>query len=144
MSTESVMPSNHLILSHPLLILPSIFPSNVVFSNESALSSRWPKYWFHLSEETWSSQNYKDSKCNDGTSLVVWWLRICLPVQRFDPWCSKISHAVEQLSLRTTTTEPVLRNKQSHRSENPEHRNQRAALGCRNWRKPANSKEHLA
>ena len=81
MSTESVMPSNHLILSHPLLILPSIFPSEMVFSNESALSSRWPKYWFHLSEETWSSQNYKDSKCNDGTSLVVWWLRICLPVQ---------------------------------------------------------------
>ena len=67
--------------SHPLLILPSIFPSKMVFSNESALSSRWPKYWFHLSEETWSSQNYKDRKCNDGTSLVVWWLRICLPVQ---------------------------------------------------------------
>ena len=61
----------------------------------------------------------------------------------FDPWSSKISHAEEQLSLRTTTTEPVLRNKQSHRSENPEHRNQRAALGCRNWRKPANSNEHL-
>ena len=81
MSTESVMPSNHLILSHPLLILPSIFPSKMVFSNESALSSRWPKYWFHLSEETWSSQNYKDRKCNEGTSLVVCWLRICLPVQ---------------------------------------------------------------
>ena len=44
MSIESVMPSNHLILSHPLLILPSIFPSNMVFSNELALSNRWPKY----------------------------------------------------------------------------------------------------
>ena len=42
---ESVMPSNHLILSHPLLLLPSIFPSIRVFSNESALHIRWPKYW---------------------------------------------------------------------------------------------------
>ena len=45
MSIESVMPSNHLILSHPLLLLPSIFPSMKVFSNESALCIRWPKYW---------------------------------------------------------------------------------------------------
>ena len=42
---ESVMPSNHLILCHPLLLLPSIFPSIRVFSNESALCIRWPKYW---------------------------------------------------------------------------------------------------
>ena len=45
MSTESVIPSNHLILCHPLLLLPSIFPSIRVFSNESALRIRWPKYW---------------------------------------------------------------------------------------------------
>ena len=45
MSIESVMPSNHLILCFPLLLLPSIFPSIVVFSNESALHIRWPKYW---------------------------------------------------------------------------------------------------
>ena len=45
MSTESVMPSNHLILYHPLLLLPSVFPSIRVFSNESALPTRWPKYW---------------------------------------------------------------------------------------------------
>ena len=45
MSTESVMPSNHLIFCHPLLLLPSIFPSIRVFSNESALRIRWPKYW---------------------------------------------------------------------------------------------------
>ena len=45
MSTESVMPSNHLILRCPLLILPSIFPSIRVFSDESALRIRWPKYW---------------------------------------------------------------------------------------------------
>ena len=42
---ESVMPSNHLILCRPLLLLPSIFPSIRVFSNESALCIRWPKYW---------------------------------------------------------------------------------------------------
>ena len=45
MSTESVMPSNHLILCRPLLFLPSIFPSTRVFSSESALHIRWPKYW---------------------------------------------------------------------------------------------------
>ena len=42
---ESVMPSNHLILCHPLLLLPSIFPSISVFSYESVLRIRWPKYW---------------------------------------------------------------------------------------------------
>ena len=45
MSIVSVMPSNHLILCCPLLLLPSIFPSIRVFSNESALRMRWPKYW---------------------------------------------------------------------------------------------------
>ena len=45
MSTESVMPSNDLILCHPLLLLPSIFPRIRVFSNESALCIRGPKYW---------------------------------------------------------------------------------------------------
>ena len=44
-SFESLMPSNHLILCRPLLLLPSIFPSIRVFSNESALCIRWPKYW---------------------------------------------------------------------------------------------------
>ena len=45
MSIESVMPSNHLILCHPLLLLPSIFPRIRVFSNESVLCIKWPKYW---------------------------------------------------------------------------------------------------
>ena len=45
MSIELVMPSNHLIFCHPLLLLPSVFPSIRVFSNESALHIRWPKYW---------------------------------------------------------------------------------------------------
>ena len=45
MSIQSVMPSNHLILCHPLLHLPSIFPNVKVFFSESALCIRWPKYW---------------------------------------------------------------------------------------------------
>ena len=45
MSIESVMPSNHFILCHPLLLLPSIFPSIMIFSSESVLHIRWPKYW---------------------------------------------------------------------------------------------------
>ena len=45
MSIELVMPSNHLIFCHPLLLLPSIFPNIRVFSNESAVRIRWPKYW---------------------------------------------------------------------------------------------------
>ena len=50
MSIKLVMPSNHFILCRPLLLLPSIFPSTRVFSNESALRIRWPKYWsFSLS-----------------------------------------------------------------------------------------------
>ena len=50
MSIELVMPSNHLILCRPLLLLPSVFPSIRVFSNELVLRIRWPKYWsFSLS-----------------------------------------------------------------------------------------------
>ena len=45
MSTESVMPSNHLVLCHPLLLLPSILPSISIVSNESALCIKWQKYW---------------------------------------------------------------------------------------------------
>ena len=45
MSTELVMPSSHLILCHPLLLLPSIFPNIKIFSNKSVLCTRWPKYW---------------------------------------------------------------------------------------------------
>ena len=55
MTIESVMPSNHLILCHPLLLLPSIFPSIRIFSNESALRIRWPKYWsfsFNINHST--------------------------------------------------------------------------------------------
>ena len=65
MSTTSVMPSNHLILCCPLLLLPSIFPSIRVFSNESALCIWWPKYWSF-------SFNISPSKEHSGLSLYKW------------------------------------------------------------------------
>ena len=61
MSIESVMPSNHLILCRPLLLLPSIFPSIRVFSNESVLHIRWPKYW---------SFNFNISPSNEHSGLI--------------------------------------------------------------------------
>ena len=68
MSTESVMPSNHLILCHPLLLPPSVFPSIRVFSNESVLHVRWPKYW---------SFNFSISPSNECSGLIsftMYWL----------------------------------------------------------------------
>ena len=59
MSIESVMPSNHLVLCHSLLLPPSIFPSIRIFSNESALHIRWPKYWsfiFNISSTSISNE----------------------------------------------------------------------------------------
>ena len=61
MSFESVMPSNHLILCCPLLLLPSIFPSTRVFSNESVLQIRWSKYW---------SFNFSISPSNEYSGLI--------------------------------------------------------------------------
>ena len=61
MSIELVMPSNHLILCRPLLLPPSIFPSIRVFSNESALCIRWPKYW---------SFNFSISPFNEHPGLI--------------------------------------------------------------------------
>ena len=60
-SIRSVMPSSHLILCHPFLFLPSIFPSIRVFSNESALHMRWPKYW---------SFSYNISPSNEHPGLI--------------------------------------------------------------------------
>ena len=59
-SIELVMPSNHLILCHPLLLLPSVFPSLRVFSNESALCIRWPKYWSFIFDISPSLQRLKN------------------------------------------------------------------------------------
>ena len=61
MSIESVMPSNHLILCRPLLLPPSIFPSIRIFSNESVLHIRWPKYW---------SFNFSISPSNEYSGLI--------------------------------------------------------------------------
>ena len=58
MSIKSVMPFNHLILCHPLLLLPSVFPSIRVFSNESVLWIRWPKYWSFFSFSISPSNEY--------------------------------------------------------------------------------------
>ena len=58
---ESVMPSNHLILCHPLLLLPSIFPSIRIFSSETVLPIRWPKYW---------SFSFNISPCNEYSGLI--------------------------------------------------------------------------
>ena len=60
-SIESVMPFSHLTLCHPLLLLPSIFPSIRVFSNESALHIRWPKYW---------SFSFRISPSNEYSGLI--------------------------------------------------------------------------
>ena len=75
MSIESVMPSNHLILCHPLLLPPLIFPSIRVFSNESADHIRWPKYW---------SFSFSISPSNEHSGLISFrmdWLDL-LAVQR--------------------------------------------------------------
>ena len=74
-SIESLMPSNHLILCRPLLLLPSIFPSIRVFSNESVLRIRWPKYW---------SFNFNINLSNEYSGLISFrmdWFDI-LAVQR--------------------------------------------------------------
>ena len=71
MSIESVMPSNHLVLRHTLLLLPSIFPSIRVFSNESALCMRWPKYWsfsFNISPSM-NTQDWSPSEWTGWISL---------------------------------------------------------------------------
>ena len=65
MSVESVMPSNHLIFCHPLLLLPSIFPSIRVFSNKSALHIRWPKDW---------SFSFSISPSNEQSGLISFWI----------------------------------------------------------------------
>ena len=65
MSIESVMPSNHLILCHPLLLLGSIFPSIRVFSNDSVLRIRWPKDW---------SFSFSISPSNEYSGLITFWI----------------------------------------------------------------------
>ena len=83
MSIESVMPSNHLVLCHPLLLLTSIFPNIGVFSNESALHIRWPKFW---------SFGYNISPSNEYSGLISFridWFDL-LAVQGDQTSCPKL------------------------------------------------------
>ena len=91
MSIESVMPSNHLILCHLLLLLSSIFHSNRVFSNESALRIRWPKYW---------SFSFSISPSNEYSGLISFridWLDL-LAVQ--DTLKSLLQHHSSKTSIQ--------------------------------------------
>ena len=102
MSTESVMPSNHLTLFHPLLLLPSIFSSIRVFSNESALCIRWLKCW---------SFSFSISPSNDYSGLIsirIDWFDF-LAVQRTQessptPWLKSINSSVFSLLFDPTFT----------------------------------------
>ena len=82
MSIKSVMPSNHLILCHPLLLLPPIFPSIRVFSNKLALCIRWPEYW---------SFSFNTSSSNSG--LISF---------RMDCWISLQSKGLSRVFSNTT------------------------------------------
>ena len=83
-SIELVMPSNHLILCCPLLLLPSVFPSIRVFSNESALHIRWPKYW---------SFGFNISPSNEHPGLISF---------RIDCWISLQSKGLSRVFSNTT------------------------------------------
>ena len=81
MSIESVMPSNHLILCCPLLLLPSIFPSIKVFSKESAFLIRWPKYW---------SFSFSISPSNEYSGLISYSID-CFEFPQASPCCPRDS-----------------------------------------------------
>ena len=83
-SIESVMPSNHLIRCCPLLLLPSIFPRIRVFSNESALRMRWPRYW---------SSSFNISPSNEHPGLISF---------RMDCWISLQSKGLSRVFSNTT------------------------------------------
>ena len=97
MSIESVMPSNHLILCHPLLLLPSISTSIRVFSNGSALSISWPKYWnfcFSISPSNEYSElisfrvNWFDLLEVQGTPWLIGWAWVVLVLRETLRWGS--------------------------------------------------------
>ena len=67
MSIESVMPSNNLVLCRPLLFLPSVFPSIRIFSSESALHIRWPKYWH---------SSFSNSASNEYSGLISYSIKV--------------------------------------------------------------------
>ena len=82
MSIELVMPSNHLIVCHPLLLMPSVFPSIRVFSSESVLRIRWSKYW---------SFSFSISPSNEYSGLISFrmdWLECCISFRHIIKWLS--------------------------------------------------------
>ena len=102
LSIQLVMPSNHLIFCHPLLLLPSIFPSTRVFSSESALCIRWPKYWsFSISP----SHEYSGLTCFrmnwlDLLRLLLFWL----PAQLIGSQLSENEGKQAKMAGRTTSS----------------------------------------
>ena len=91
MSIKSVVPSNHLLLCHPLLLLPSIFPSIRVFSNESVLPIRWPKYW---------SFSFNISASNKYSTLISF------GIDWFDPLA--VQETLKSLLQHHSSTSPIL------------------------------------
>ena len=108
MSIESVMPSNHLILCHPLLFLPSISPSIRVFSNESVLHIRWPKYWsFRVNISPSSGHSGPISFRLDWLDLLAVQGTLKSLLQHHSPKTSILQHSaffIVQLSLSYMTT----------------------------------------
>ena len=90
MSIELVMPSNHLILCHPLLLPPSIFPIIRVFSNESVLRIRWPKYW---------SFNYSISPSNEYSVLISFRMNWLAPLGVQETLKSLVQHHSSKASI---------------------------------------------
>ena len=90
MSIESVMPSNHLILCCPLLLLPLIFPSIRVFSNESILLIRWPKYW---------SFSFSINPSNEYSGLITYVLDLWIQAEYLSEWNRYSMHSLLLLLL---------------------------------------------
>ena len=90
MSVESVMPSNHFILCRPLLLPPSIFPSIRVFSNESALRIRWPKYW---------SFSFSNSPSNEYSGLISFRMDLLDPLAVQGTLKSFLQHHSSKVSV---------------------------------------------
>ena len=90
MSIESVMPSNHLIFYPPLLLLPSVFPSIRVFSNESALRMRWPKYW---------SFSFSISPSNEHPGLISFRMDLLDPLTVLGTLKSLLQHHSSKASI---------------------------------------------
>ena len=96
MSIESVMPSNHLILSHPLLLLPSTFPSIRVFSSESVLRIRWQKYW-----------SFNISPSNEYSELISFRIDWCDLLSVQGTHKSLLQHHSSKASIPCCTTKEI-------------------------------------